>query len=102
MYIVLEKENVDKNTLFTLDLEDLRGYGYPIPPFLDESVTLPEGWKETRPAFEPTDKKKLIAIDCEMVLTEKGRALARVSLVDEGIVLNIRNINIINKYVYED
>ncbi|CAO3611640.1 unnamed protein product [Cunninghamella blakesleeana] len=80
---LLEKENIDKNTMFTLDLEDLRGYKYPIPPFLDESVTLPEGWKETRPSLEPTDKKKLIAIDCEMVLTESGRALARVSLVDE-------------------
>ncbi|KAI8066368.1 hypothetical protein BC940DRAFT_334235 [Gongronella butleri] len=71
----------DRYALYTLTLEQMRDAGYPIPPSLDPSVTLPEDWKETRPGVG--GKKRLMAVDCEMVLTTKGRALARVSIVGE-------------------
>lgn len=67
-----------------LSLKELAAGGYPVPPFLDPSVTLPDEWKETKPALEPAKRKRLIAVDCEMVLTKSGSALARVSLIDEG------------------
>lgn len=75
---------MDRSELYILKLKELAGGGYPVPPFLDPNVTLPEDWKETKPALESAKKKRLIAVDCEMVLTASGSALARVSLVDEG------------------
>ncbi|KAI7870967.1 hypothetical protein BDF14DRAFT_1766826 [Spinellus fusiger] len=80
------KHNMKEYYVMTLD--QLRAAEYPIPSFLDATATLPDGWKETRPAKTPTKEKKLIAVDCEMVLTASGSALARVTLIDEdGTVL---------------
>jgi RNA exonuclease 1 len=69
---------------YILSLDEMKRADYPIPPFLDPSRELPEDWKETHPASEPTEKKKLIAVDCEMVLTEQGSELARLTLISEG------------------
>jgi RNA exonuclease 1 len=75
---------------YVLSLEDLRKADYPVPPFLDEASVLPEGWKETHAPIEPTTdndgRKRIIAVDCEMVLTVKGSALARITLIDEGML----------------
>ncbi|KAI8884534.1 hypothetical protein K501DRAFT_182022 [Backusella circina FSU 941] len=68
---------------YVLTLEEMKRADYPIPPFLDQSKELPEGWKETHAASEPSEKKRLIAVDCEMVLTEEGSALARLTLINE-------------------
>ncbi|KAI8097563.1 uncharacterized protein BX664DRAFT_257633 [Halteromyces radiatus] len=80
----LEQSDVDRNELHMLSLKELQDGGYPIPPFLDPTSTLPDGWKETKPAIQPIEKKRLIAVDCEMVLTASGSSLARVSLLDEN------------------
>ncbi|KAI7898958.1 uncharacterized protein BX663DRAFT_479047 [Cokeromyces recurvatus] len=76
---------------YVLTLEEMKRADYPIPPFLDANVTLPEGWKETHPAIDttaPAKQKRLVAVDCEMVLTEMGSTLARITLIDEdGSVL---------------
>jgi hypothetical protein len=80
----LDNTDVDKSELYVLSPKELVAGGYPVPPFLDPTVTLPDGWKETKPALEPAKRKRLIAVDCEMVLTKSGSALARVSLIDEG------------------
>jgi hypothetical protein len=87
---------------YILKHEDMVAAEYPIPTCLDSTVALPEGWHETRPGKDD-QKKKLVAVDCEMVnmfgrieickvtvLTQQqcetasGMALARVSLIDEG------------------
>ncbi|KAI9318358.1 ribonuclease H-like domain-containing protein [Dichotomocladium elegans] len=68
---------------YVFSLEELKQYRYPIPPFLDPSITLPEGWKETKAVKQVLPRKRLMAVDCEMVKTASGSALARVTLVDE-------------------
>ncbi|KAI9252672.1 hypothetical protein BY458DRAFT_535944 [Sporodiniella umbellata] len=77
------KENM-KN-YYVLTLEEMRSAGYPIPTSLDPNVVLPDGWKETRPPIDEELKsdKRIIAADCEMVMTEKGSALARITLISE-------------------
>lgn len=60
------KDRMEEFYIFTLD--ELRQRRYPIPTFLDPTSKLPDDeWKETRPASTPSDRKRLIALDCEMV-----------------------------------
>ncbi|KAI9025043.1 hypothetical protein CLU79DRAFT_844850 [Phycomyces nitens] len=75
------KDNMKEYYVMTLD--QLKAADYPIPPSMDPTVTLGEGWKETRAVKVPSKEKKLIAVDCEMVLTASGSALARVTLINE-------------------
>lgn len=82
--IALFKDNMRE--FYVLSPEELKKADFPIPPFLDPSVVLPEGWKETHPPLEPRKEgqlKRIIAVDCEMVLTTAGSALARITLIDE-------------------
>ncbi|EIE80172.1 hypothetical protein G6F46_000899 [Rhizopus delemar] len=75
---------------YVLTLKEMKDGGYPIPPSLDPTSVLPDGWKETRPPADGVLKnpKRIVAMDCEMVMTEKGSALARITLIDEdGSVL---------------
>lgn len=67
---------------YLLKHEDMVAAEYPIPTYLDSTVVLSEGWHETRPGKD-AQKKKLVAVDCEMCETASGMALARVSLIDE-------------------
>ncbi|GAN04757.1 RNA exonuclease [Mucor ambiguus] len=89
--IKMQKYKNNMREFYMVTLEEMKKIDYPIPPFLDPSATLPEGWKETHPALEPLkegEQKRLIAVDCEMVLTVKGSSLARITLIDEdGSVL---------------
>ncbi|KAI9246220.1 hypothetical protein BDA99DRAFT_527143 [Phascolomyces articulosus] len=71
------------NEFYMLTLDEMKALGYPIPTFLDPESKLNDDWKETRAVKEPIPKKRLIAIDCEMVETSEGKALARVTLVNE-------------------
>lgn len=85
--IKMAKYKNNMREFYMVTLEEMRKIDYPIPPFLDPSVSLPDGWKETHPALEPLkdgEQKRLIAVDCEMVLTVKGSSLARITLIDEG------------------
>ncbi|KAF7730308.1 hypothetical protein EC973_002552 [Apophysomyces ossiformis] len=84
----LEKYKDNMREFYTLTLDEMKNAGYPIPPYLDNTVVLPEGWKETSPTKDPQAIKKLVALDCEMVMTAAGSALARVTLVNEdGTIL---------------
>ncbi|KAI9496551.1 hypothetical protein BDB00DRAFT_785622 [Zychaea mexicana] len=79
----LKKYEDNLNEYYILTLDDMKASGYPIPTFLDPQAAIDDDWKETRAVKEPIPKKKLIAIDCEMVETAEGKALARVTLVNE-------------------
>ncbi|KAI8974345.1 hypothetical protein BDB01DRAFT_807117 [Pilobolus umbonatus] len=70
---------------YILSLDELRRSDYPIPPTLDPTVKLQDGWKETHPPLDGVmkEKKDIVAVDCEMVKTVKGTALARITLVSE-------------------
>lgn len=62
------KDRMEEFYVFTLD--ELRHRRYPIPTCLDPASKLPDDeWKETRPAATPSDRKRLMALDCEMVRT---------------------------------
>ncbi|KAI7880380.1 hypothetical protein K492DRAFT_130234 [Lichtheimia hyalospora FSU 10163] len=77
------KDRLEEYYMFTL--EEMRKCRYPIPTCLDPTSKLPDDeWKETRPAATPSERKRLMALDCEMVKTTAGKALARVTLVDEN------------------
>ncbi|KAI8644964.1 hypothetical protein BD408DRAFT_412430 [Parasitella parasitica] len=84
--IKMAKYKGNMREFYVLTLEEMKKNDYPIPPFLDPSAVLPDGWKQTHPAVEPLkegEHKRLIAVDCEMVLTANGSSLARITLIDE-------------------
>lgn len=74
---------------YVLSLEQLQEHGYPLPA-LDEpsgELVCPEGFLATQ-ACKGAPKHDLVALDCEMCITEAGFELTRVTLVDrEGGVL---------------
>ena len=57
-------------------------------PHVDPAAVIPPGWVSTQiePGAEapPDAGRTLLAVDCEMVETEDGTELARVSVVDES------------------
>ncbi|PIL26374.1 hypothetical protein GSI_12130 [Ganoderma sinense ZZ0214-1] len=73
--------------------------GYPIPSYLAEVFEKPSGWVETKvatvdamllsPPANANDFPRIYAIDCEMCLTEDGKQLARVCMIDytSGVVV---------------
>ncbi|PSC70139.1 small RNA degrading nuclease 5 [Micractinium conductrix] len=74
---------------YVLTLEQLQEHGYPLPR-LDEAsgeMVCPEGFVATQ-ACKGTPQHDLVALDCEMCITEAGFELTRATLVDqEGKVL---------------
>ncbi|KAI7850488.1 hypothetical protein BDC45DRAFT_518429 [Circinella umbellata] len=79
----IKKFENNMNEYYVLTLDEMKGLGYPIPPCLDPESKLDDEWKETRAVKDPIPKKRLIALDCEMVETGEGKSLARVTLVNE-------------------
>ncbi|KAI0691614.1 hypothetical protein C8Q76DRAFT_255245 [Earliella scabrosa] len=82
---------------YLLSLEQMIENGYPIPSYLAETFEKPPGWVETK-VEGPTETllsppssevPRIFAMDCEMCLTEDGKQLARVCLIDyaSGIVV---------------
>lgn len=41
---------------------------FPIPTILDPESKLEEGWVDTLPGTKNLESKKLVALDCEMVI----------------------------------
>lgn len=81
------KEYTPEQCILSLD-EMLEG-GYPIHSKLSGHNT-PVNWVETRNKSGSQqdgqkEKHRLIALDCEMCLTEVGLELARISLIDEDL-----------------
>ncbi|KAG6856294.1 hypothetical protein H0H87_005778 [Tephrocybe sp. NHM501043] len=77
---------------YILTLEQMLENEYPIPSYMADVFEKPTGWLETlRPADrglldaekeKSKTKAKIYSIDCEMCLTEDGKELTRVSIID--------------------
>ncbi|TFK84802.1 ribonuclease H-like protein [Polyporus arcularius HHB13444] len=82
---------------YLLSLEQMIENGYPIPSYLAEVFDKPPGWVETTvetvddTLLSPStsDIPRIFAMDCEMCMTDAGKQLARVCLIDyaSGIVV---------------
>ncbi|THH28479.1 hypothetical protein EUX98_g5697 [Antrodiella citrinella] len=64
---------------------------YPMPSYVADVFDKPERWVETPRVEdkEPVLKRRILSMDCEMCLTEDGKQLARVCMIDyeSGIVV---------------
>ncbi|KAJ2920031.1 hypothetical protein MD484_g489, partial [Candolleomyces efflorescens] len=75
-------------TQYLLTLEQMIENDYPVPSYMADVFQKPEGWVETpQPQNEPPAgtsgvKRKIYAIDCEMCITEDGKELTRISIID--------------------
>ncbi|KDR67520.1 hypothetical protein GALMADRAFT_258141 [Galerina marginata CBS 339.88] len=78
-------------TQYLLTLEQMIENDYPIPSYMADVFEKSEGWLETpQPAENESKwKQKIYAIDCEMCMTEDGKELTRVCIIDytSGIVI---------------
>ncbi|KAJ8502161.1 hypothetical protein ONZ51_g150 [Trametes cubensis] len=82
---------------YLLTTEQMIENGYPMPSYMSETFETPPGWVETKVAsvddslLSPatSDNPRIYAMDCEMCMTEEGKQLARVCLIDyaSGIVV---------------
>ncbi|KAF8869553.1 hypothetical protein BD779DRAFT_1614400 [Infundibulicybe gibba] len=98
--LISEHVRVKDPSNYLLTLEQMIENDYPIPSYMAEVSQAEDGWVETpeqpkesllvpEPGKEPSVKQKVYAIDCEMCLTEGGKELARISIIDfhSGIVI---------------
>ncbi|KAI3430222.1 hypothetical protein D9Q98_004819 [Chlorella vulgaris] len=75
---------------YVLSLDELQEHGYPLPRF-DEAqgeMVCPEGFVATRATKGAAAPHDLVALDCEMCITDAGFELTRATLLDgKGQVL---------------
>ncbi|KAI8992741.1 hypothetical protein BD414DRAFT_521323 [Trametes punicea] len=82
---------------YLLTAEQMIENGYPMPSYMSETFEKPPGWVETSvPVVDDTllspstaETPRIFAMDCEMCMTDEGKQLARVCLIDyaSGIVV---------------
>lgn len=90
----------DSPAQYLLTLEQMVENEYPIPSYMADIFQKPEGWVETPEPPKQAEaslpskgtmrpQQTIYAIDCEMCLTEDGKELTRVCIVDyhSGIVV---------------
>ncbi|KAF9122732.1 hypothetical protein BGW39_009546 [Mortierella sp. 14UC] len=71
---------------YMLTLQEMRELDFPLPSYLTGgSADLKAGWIETDQVPDPVspEKRKLVAMDCEMCITSEGSELTRISLLGE-------------------
>ncbi|KAH7102788.1 hypothetical protein BKA62DRAFT_698831 [Auriculariales sp. MPI-PUGE-AT-0066] len=83
--ISLERQNSSSQdpTPYLLTPEQMIENEYPVPSYMADVFTKPLGWVET-PLRESGGLPKVYALDCEMCVTEDGRELTRVCVIDWG------------------
>lgn len=74
---------------YTLSLEQMIENDYPVPSYMADVFQKPSGWVETPQPMELTDeqkksapKQRVYAIDCEMCVTEDGKDLTHICVID--------------------
>ncbi|KAJ6456397.1 ribonuclease H [Mycena sanguinolenta] len=75
---------------YLLTLEQMLENEYPVPSYMADVFQKPDGWIETPEESKPSlledpanvPKRPVYCIDCEMCLTEDGKELTRVCLMD--------------------
>ncbi|EMD32735.1 hypothetical protein CERSUDRAFT_57931 [Gelatoporia subvermispora B] len=70
---------------YVLTTEQMIENEYPMPSYMAETFEKPPGWMETSvsgSASQPDGQAQVLAIDCEMCLTEDGKELTRVCIID--------------------
>ncbi|KAI0266318.1 hypothetical protein BGY98DRAFT_1191446 [Russula aff. rugulosa BPL654] len=82
--VAAERSAKKDPTQYILTVEQMVENDYPVPSYLADVFSKPDGWIET-PEADPDAKpgtQSVYAIDCEMCLTEDGKALTRVCIID--------------------
>ncbi|KAG8214189.1 hypothetical protein J3R82DRAFT_10978 [Butyriboletus roseoflavus] len=84
-------------SLYLLSLQQMIENDYPIPSYMADIFDKPDGWVETPQSVSESilllpherQRSRVYAIDCEMCLSEDGKELTRVCIVDyeSGIVV---------------
>ncbi|KAJ6507395.1 ribonuclease H [Mycena vitilis] len=82
---------------YLLTLEQMVENEYPVPSYMADVFQKPDGWVETPEEQKPSllddpakaPKRTVYCIDCEMCLTEDGKELTRICLIDfnSGVVV---------------
>ncbi|KAH9061888.1 hypothetical protein EDB87DRAFT_383981 [Lactarius vividus] len=68
---------------YILTTEQMVENDYPVPSYLADVFTKSEGWIETpQAATDAEGSHKVYAVDCEMCMTNDGKALTRVCVID--------------------
>ncbi|KAH9037515.1 hypothetical protein EDB85DRAFT_2072974 [Lactarius pseudohatsudake] len=68
---------------YILTTEQMVENDYPVPSYLADVFTKSEGWVETPQAtVDAEGSQEVYAVDCEMCMTNDGKALTRVCVID--------------------
>ncbi|KAH9988749.1 hypothetical protein BJV77DRAFT_1145224 [Russula vinacea] len=82
--IIAERSAKKDPTQYLLTVEQMVENDYPVPSYLSDVFSMPDGWIET-PEADADSKpgyQSVYAIDCEMCITADGKALTRVCVID--------------------
>ncbi|KAH9965648.1 hypothetical protein BJV74DRAFT_869879 [Russula compacta] len=82
--IAAERTAKKDPTQYLLTIEQMIENDYPVPSYLADVFEKPDGWIETPQAAADAESgaQTVYAIDCEMCLTNDGKALTRVCIID--------------------
>lgn len=76
---------------YVATLAQMESHGYPVATLDDNgALTAPAGFSATEPTDDPNSDEKMVALDCEMCITEQGFEVTRITLLDGkgGVLLD--------------
>ncbi|EIN06988.1 ribonuclease H [Punctularia strigosozonata HHB-11173 SS5] len=80
--IAAEREQRKDPTAYLLTREQMVENDYPVPSYIADVFEKPDGWVETPQPAETSTTGVIYGIDCEMCLTDDGKQLARVCIIN--------------------